>query len=389
MLLALGLARAQPVEIPFWHVTDPPGGELLETLAREFNQQQTAYRILPRYVGQYREGGLKLLAALYSGSTPALFQAELSFLGRLQSEGLALPLDEYLGTLPPDFYPGLLEAGRVKGKTIGLPFNLTQPVLFYNADQFAAKGLAPPRTWAEFEENAARLTTRAAKGFLASADAWSFSAVLSSRGGSLVDAKGHPTFTDPKVVESLEMLYRMVRRGSAQSRGVAEFTFAVTDFLRTKASMVIGPLQLLPIVEKRTPVPFRLGIAPLPLEPGGRVPLAGGTLAVLRGATPQQAQGAVAFWKFLTQPQNLARWVQTTYDLPLRRSALGLLESFYREDPRRQLDPGKASLSGPWIQDPGFAYWYDYLEEALEKSLKGGVPPRKALEEAQRKALSR
>lgn len=32
--------------------------------------------------------------------------------------------------------------------------------------------------------------------------------------------------------------------------------------------------------------------------------------------------------------------------------------------------------------------WYGYLEEALEKSLKQGVKPRVALEEAQKKALA-
>ena len=33
-----------------------------------------------------------------------------------------------------------------------------------------------------------------------------------------------------------------------------------------------------------------------------------------------------------------------------------------------------------------FSAWARVLAEALERSLKGGVPPRKALEEAQRKA---
>ncbi len=32
--------------------------------------------------------------------------------------------------------------------------------------------------------------------------------------------------------------------------------------------------------------------------------------------------------------------------------------------------------------------WYGYLEEALEKSLKQGVRPREALEEAQKRALA-
>jgi len=45
-------------------------------------------------------------------------------------------------------------------------------------------------------------------------------------------------------------------------------------------------------------------------------------------------------------------------------------------------------VARPWSQDPEMVLWYGFLEEALEKSLKQGVPPQKALEEAQRRALS-
>lgn len=42
--------------------------------------------------------------------------------------------------------------------------------------------------------------------------------------------------------------------------------------------------------------------------------------------------------------------------------------------------------ASPWIRDPEVTVWYTFLEEALEKALKGNVPARQALEEAQRKA---
>jgi len=65
-----------------------------------------------------------------------------------------------------------------------------------------------------------------------------------------------------------------------------------------------------------------------------------------------------------------------------------LLEDFYREDPRRRVAFSGLEQAVSWVQDPEVTLWYGFLEEALERVLKGGANPRQALEEAQRKALT-
>lgn len=387
LLAALGWALAQrPVDIPFWHTAGPPGQEALEEMIREFNRQQRDYRIVPSFVGDYREGGLKLLAALRSGGAPVLFHAEISFLGRMVQDNVAQPLDGYLGNLPGDFYPGFLEAGRLRGHTYGMPIGLSVPVFFYNADQFAAKGLRAPRTWDDVATAAKRLTTRAAKGYTVSSDIYSFVVLVMSRGGSIVNSQGRPDFTNPKVVESLEFLQNLVRKNIAQSRNIAEAQFSVADFLRTKTFMGIAPITLWPLIESRTPIPFNLGVAAVPRSENGKVPLAGGTLVVLRGTSEQQARGAVAFWRFAMEPTNIAKWVKATYYMPMRRAAQPLLEDFYKEDPRRRLAFGQVEHASVWLQDPEFTIWYSYLEDALERALKGNANAKQVLEEAQRRA---
>lgn len=385
----LGIALAQkPLEIPFWHTAGPPGQEILEAMVDEFNTKQKDYKIEPKFVGDYREGGLKLLAALRSGGAPVIFHAEISFIGRMVQDNVALPLDEYLGNLPGDFYEGFLETGKLKGKTYGLPIGLSLPVLFYNADQFGAKRIAAPKTWDDVANAAQALTTRAAKGYIVSSDIYSFNVLVMSRGGSLVTKDGKPNFTDPKVVEALEYLQNMVKRGSAQSRNIAEAQFSVADFLRTKAFMGIAPSTAWPLIEDRAPIPFKLGVSAIPKAPGGKVPLAGGTLVVLKGAKDEQIKGAVAFWRFLMEPANIARWVKATYYMPMRKSAQPLLEDFYKQDPRRRVAFSQVEDADVWIQDPEFTVWYSYLEDALERALKGGSSAKAALEEAQKKATS-
>ncbi len=386
--LLCGIAHAQrPVEIAFWHTLDSPGREALEKTVSDFNGRQRDYRIALQYVGDLREGGIKLTAALRAGNPPQLYYGEVSFVSRAVQENLALPLDEYLGALPNDFYPGLLETGRFRGRTYALPVELHLPVLFFNADQMAARRLNPPQTWEALATVAGQLTTRAARGFILVSDIYSFNAVVMSRGGQLL-REGRPNFTDARVVQSLEYLQSLVRSGHAQSRNIAEAPFALVDFVRTKTFMGIAPVTVWPVLEKRSPIPFRLGVAPLPRTPDGKLPLAGGTLMVLRSSNEAQARGAVALWRYWMEPANIAEWVKATYCLPMRRSAQPLLEDFYREDPRRRVAFGGLEQVVSWVQDPEVTLWYGFLEEALERVLKGNANARQALEDAQRKALA-
>lgn len=387
LFLSLSALAQRPTEIVFWHTAGPPAQDLFEGFIKEFNAQQKDYKITYRYVGDYREGGIKLLAALRSGGAPNLFHGEISFLGRIVQEGLGVPLDGYLVGIPGDFYAGFLETGKVKGQTYGLPIGLSVPVFFYNADQFGAKGLKAPSSWEEVASAAQKLTSRAAKGYIVSSDIYSFNVLVMSRGGSLVSKDGRPNFTDEKVVESLEYLQDLVKKGVAQSRNIAEAQFSVADFLRTKAFMGVAPITTWPLIEDRAPIPFKLGVTAVPRVPGGKVPLAGGTLIPLKGVSPEQVRGIVAFWKYLMEPENIAKWVKTTYYMPMRRAAQPLLEDWYKADPRRRVAFAQVEEADVWLQDPEFVLWYSFLEDALERALKGGISARAALEEAQRKAL--
>jgi sn-glycerol 3-phosphate transport system substrate-binding protein len=386
--LLSGVAVAQrPVDIAFWHTLESPGREALEKIVADFNARQRDYRVVAQHVGDLREGGFKLTAALRAGNAPQLYYGEVSFVSRAVQENLALPLDEYLGALPNDFYPGLLETGRFRGRTYALPVELHLPVLFFNADQLAARRLNPPQSWETLASAAQQLTTRSAKGLMVVSDVYSFNALVMSQGGQLV-REGRPNFTDARVVQSLEYLQNLVRSGYAVSRNIAEAQFAMVDFVRTKVFMGVAPITVWPTLEKRTPIPFRLGVAPLPRTPDGKLPLAGGNLMVLRGASEAQARGAVALWRYWMEPATQAEWVKATYCLPLRRSTQPLLEDFYREDPRRRVVLGGLEQAATWVQDPEVTLWYGFLEEALERVLKGNANPRQALEEAQRKALA-
>ncbi|GAA5336349.1 MULTISPECIES: ABC transporter substrate-binding protein [Thermus] len=388
LFLTWSLALAQS-EIPFWHSMDGPAGRLLSTFAQEFNARQSQYRVTPQYAGDYKDAETKLVAALRTGSQPVLFQAEISFFPRLVGEGRALALDGYL-SLDRAFLEDLFEPawnyGVVEGKRYGLPLNTSTPVLFYNLDAFRAKGLKPPKDWKEFEAVAKALTSRQTKGFIFVTDpqAWLFEAMVTSRGGSLVK-DGKPNFLSPEALDALEMLWRLNRAGVLSVRSMAEATFAQLDFVRTKGMMVMASIANWPAAENFS-FAFTLGVAPVPRESQGKVPMGGAQLVVLRGASEAQVRGALEFWRYLMEPKNVARWVEASYYVPVRKSAIPLLEGFYRENPFRKVAFEQIAYAQERPRLPQFSTWASLLAEALEKSLKGGVPSQKALEEAQRKA---
>ena len=66
-----------------------------------------------------------------------------------------------------DLEPNVLAYYTVDGKLWSMPFNTSNPMLYYNKDMFKAAGLdpdKPPRTWAEVEDAAKKLTKKDAAG---------------------------------------------------------------------------------------------------------------------------------------------------------------------------------------------------------------------------------
>lgn len=389
VLLASSVAVAAPTPIEFWYSL-AGSKAILQTQIDAFNASQKDYQIVPKLVGNYREAETRLIAALRAGNGPVIFQAENAFFTKLVTDGALENLERFEKTLEPDFvkdfYAGVWNYGDYDGKRYGLPWNTSTPVLYYNATAFAAKGLKPPKTYAELESVSKALTNRASKGYIVVADSWQFEQMVLARGGNVVTADGKPNFDSPEVVAALEMLARMSKNGTAVPRSLGEAPFAILDFARTKAFMAMASIANATDIEPYS-VAFKLGIAPMPCDKKCAVPIGGAQMVVLKGATPQEQSGTFAFWKFLMEPKNLEAWVQSTYYVSPRKSILPLLKDFYRDDPQRKTAFEQLEIGVPRPRVPGYALWRGYLEEAIEKATKNGVPVLTALAEAQRKAL--
>ncbi len=386
--LFLTLTRAQTT-LDYWHSHDVTESTI-QGFADAFNASQGEYLVVPTYVGSYREGAIKLVAALGGSAPPVLFDAEGTLIPRLVEEGTLAELSGLTNTLPKtltdDIYPALWDDGVFTGGRYGLPWDASIPVLVYNASVFSQLGVAVPKTWDEFEAAAAQLTTRQTEGYIHVSAAFIFEMMVSTRGGSVVTEDGQPNFDSPEAVDALSMLKRVGDAGNATLRSFAELDVALVDFVRTNGMMAFASAAFWP-QGQRYSVAFAPAIAPVPTGGNAAVPLMGAQMVVLKNSTEEQRKGAVAFWEFLMQPENQATWVRASYFLPTRRAAEPLLEPWYQEDPSRKVALIQLENAVPRPKVGAYAVWQGFLEEALEQTLKGGVPPEAALAIAQQRAL--
>jgi ABC-type glycerol-3-phosphate transport system substrate-binding protein len=384
--LSTTLAAAAPVQITFWHSMDGVK-DVVAAYARDFNASQSQFLVVPTSAGNYRETPARLQAAIKAGNAPVLFQAEFTYFNKLVGDGQLAALDKLTAGLPgdlvKDFYPAVWKAGDVGGVRYGLPWNVSTPVLFYNAKALRQAGATVPKTWTELEATASKLKA-GRRPYLSIADAWTFEALVSARGGKLV-VSGKPTFDSPEAVAALDQLSRMVRGGSAQTRTLGEAVGAAFDFTRGQNLMVAASIanwtdfQKLPFLE--------LGAAQFPCEKVCTVPIGGAELGVVKGASFQEQAGALAFWRFLMEPARLADWVKATAYVTPRRSVQASLDGYYAKNPYRKAAYDQMDDTTTRPTAPEYYTWQKYLEDAIHKASSGQMTPLAALQEAQRRAM--
>jgi len=388
VLLIVSTVSFAQTRIEYWYALSR-SGELLEEIVAEFNASQSDYEIVPTFAGAYEDSSTKLIAAIGTPTQPVLFDAEVTVFGYLANEGALVDLNPHLGNISPevinDVYPQLWNYGDLNGARFGLPFSMSVPILVYNATAFDQRGVVAPVTWDEFEEAAGQMTTRKTRGFINITASFIFETLVNARGGQIMTTDGKPDFANPIAIEALDMLKRMSKSRHSTNRNFGEVEVALIDFVRTKGMMGIASSSFFDRREDFD-VPFDLGIGAIPLSDGGHVPLMESQLVVLTGASDEQQKGALAFWEYMMTPEVNERWVKETYYLPTRQATTSLLESWLAEDPDRRIMVDQIALGQPRPRVGNYAIWQSFLEEGLEKALKGNWDSTRALEEAQQRA---
>ncbi|MFD1747511.1 sn-glycerol-3-phosphate ABC transporter substrate-binding protein UgpB [Rhizobium helianthi] len=357
MLLAGATHSFAATELQWWHAMAGANNEVVEQLAKEFNESQSEYKIVPVFKGTYPEALNAGIAAFRAKQAPAILQVFDAGSGVMMgAQGAVVPVADVLkkGGFAFDksqYLPGIVSYySRPDGTMLSFPYNSSSPILYYNKDTFKKAGLNPdeaPKTWPEIFEAAKKIKSSGASpcGITSTWLTWiqtenfaawnnvSYGTNENGLGGTNVELK----VDSPLYIQHFQALADLAKDGTFRYGGRTSeakqlFTSGECAIL-TESSGGLGD-----IVKSG----MNYGIGQLPYYPGEGRPQntipGGASLWVFAGKSDAEYKGIAQFFQFLSQTPIQARLHQVSGYLPVTMAAYEETKKsgFYEKNPARE-----------------------------------------------------
>ena len=351
----LSVSVQAQTEIQWWHSMGGALGEWVNDQAKDFNNSQKDYKVVPVFKGSYDESMTAAIAAFRAGNAPHILQVfEVGTATMMASKNAIVPVGEVMKKAGVTFDPGAYVpavAGYYtapNGQMLSFPFNSSTTVFHYNKDAFKAAGIdpnTPPKTWPEVALAAAKLKASGHKcPFTTSWVSWtqleSFSAwhntEFATKGNGMRGIDARLTFNSPLHVRHIENLANMAKSGLFVYKGRGNAADAT--FVSGECAMTTGSSALYGNIKRNAK--FESGISTLPYYPD--VPgspqntvIGGASLWVMAGKKDNEYKGVAQFFAHLSKPEEAAKSHQRTGYLPLTKASYQMTEKsgFYKQNP--------------------------------------------------------
>lgn len=322
-ITALLSAASAQTQITLWGDWTGEGEIQINTMVNAYNASQSKVRV--KYV-PVQDIVTKFLTAATSGQVPDVIVWDRFRTALYAPKNVLAPIDSYIARdkiNKGDFYAEALKELTYGGRTYGLPLTVDARAIFYNKKLLDEAGVKPPRTWAELEQAAIKLTKRDAKGKLTRTgflmnDAGLFNMYLQQAGGSMLTADGRKTnFNSAAGQQVLDFWDRMINKNKVYDIGFGSGEANAQDpFVTGKAAMIYtGPWMVDAYRKYGKDLDF--GIVPPPAGPNGA---RGSVMGGFGLAIPQRSRQKDAAWDFiswwLVQPKNALMWGKTSNNIP-------------------------------------------------------------------------
>jgi sn-glycerol 3-phosphate transport system substrate-binding protein len=353
-LMASTAAQAQ-TEIQWWHAMSGPLGEWVNDLAKQYNESQKEYKVVPTFKGTYDENMTAAIAAFRAGNAPHILQvyevgtatmmasqdsrqARGQVMQRSQGQVRPQGLHPRRGRLlhraewPDAELPVqqldndlLLQQGQVQGRRSGLrksPRHLARSVAA--AAKLKANGEKCPFTtsWISWTQ-------------LESFSTW-HNTLFATKNNGFGGTDSRLAFNSPLHLRHFENLANMSKQGLFIYKGRANA--ADVSFPSGECAMITGSSGLYARVSKEAK--FAYGISQLPYYPDvagapQNTIIGGASLWVMSGKKPVEYKGVADFFAFLSQPEVQSASHKRTGYLPITLAAFEMTEKsgFYKEKP--------------------------------------------------------
>jgi len=399
------VAQAQ-TEIQWWHSMTAVNNEWVNDLAKQFNESQKEYKVVPTYKGTYDESMTASIAAFRAGNAPHILQVfEVGTATMMASKGAIVPVGQVMKDAGEKFDPAAYipaVAGYYtapNGQMLSFPLNSSTTVFYVNKDAFKAAGIDTtklPSTWPEVTAAAAKLKASGHKcPFTTAWQGWtqleSFSAwhnvEFATKSNGLAGLDARMKINSPLHVRHIENLANMAKQGLFIYKGRGNVPEA--SFVSGECAMINTSSGFYGNVAKNAK--FAYAVAPLPYYPD--VPgapqntvIGGASLWVMSGKKPAEYKGVAKFFSFVSTPEVQSASHKRTGYLPVTMASYKLTEDsgFYKQNPgtdvavtqmvRKVTDKSRGIRLGNYVQIRAIE------DEELEQVWSGKKTAKEALD---------
>ncbi len=404
------LASAQ-TEFQWWHAMTGANNEVVETLAKEFNEGQADYKVVPVFKGTYPETLNAGIAAFRAGSQPAIMQVfDVGTGVMMGAEGAVKPVAEVLQEGGYDFdkseyLPGIVAYySRPDGTMLSFPYNSSSPILYYNKDAFEKAGLDaanPPTTWPEVFDAARKIAESGAApcGFTTTWPTWihleNFSAwnnvPYATNENGLAGGTPELKINEGIFVDHFQSLADLAKenvfRYGGRTSEAKQLFLSGECAIMTESSGGLGDVIKSGLNYGLGQLPYYEGSGPQNTIPGGA------SLWVFGGLEDETYKGVAEFFNFLSQTDIQSRLHQVSGYLPVTMAAYEATKEsgFYEENPGREIPISQMMGKEPTensrgVRLPNLPQVRDIQNEEFEALFAGNQDAQTALDNAVRRA---
>lgn len=385
-----GTAGAQ-VTISFWHgYSELETQVLVERVLPVFEAKHPNIKVEAVRLG-YDELRDKVVTTAAAGGGPDVMRLDIIWTPGFAASGLLEPLDQYEGfqELLAEVYPGPLSTNYYAGSYYGLPLTTNTQIYIYNEELFAQAGVAPPKTFDEFEQ-VSKVLTRQEGGEttrwgydMGGPWAWFLLPWIWSNGGDVTDpemttASGY--LDSPRTIAALERITEWAMSGilapNIFQQGFDAWGSFVNGLVAARQDGPWFPRWL----EENYPG-FKVGFTLMPAGEGGQsISVVGGeNIAIARGSAHKQEAWTFVRFMLSEEAQSI---MATVGQIPVIRSAISIPE--FRESKYYPVYLQQVATAKARTPHPNYNQIEQVIQAAFWQAISGEASPRAALEDAAR-----
>ena len=317
--------------ISFWHSMGGVNGEALDTLVKQFNEEnEYGITVDAQYQGEYDDSLNKLKSAQIGNMGADLVQVYEIGTRFMIDSGWIVPMQEMIdgdGYDLSQIEPNLAAYYTIDNELYSMPFNSATPILYYNKDMFEKAGITEvPNSLEGIGEIGQQLLDNGGAGEAMSMGiyGWFFEQLISKQGleyanngNGRKEAATAVAFDENGAAKNILTVWKDLNdKGFAPIVGKGGDA-GLADFSAGKSAITLGSTASLKQILQDVNGKFEVGTAYFPKVSSsdeGGVSIGGASLWALDNQDPKKLRATWEFIKFLISPESQAYWnAQTGY----------------------------------------------------------------------------